>query len=83
VIVTVVGAPAPVYSSVAVAVGAGSPPNAKPTVCVPQPAKANLAVFKEPLVVQTEPSYSSVAPVTDGSPPPKANPAVCVPQPAK
>jgi hypothetical protein len=64
-------------------VGGFLPPKAKADVCVPQPAKTNLAVFKLPgEVAQLVPSYSSVAPVTAGTSPPKANAAVCVPAPA-
>jgi hypothetical protein len=82
VIVTVVGAPAPVYSSVAAEIGS-SPPKPKAEVCVPPaPAPLPLAVFKlAGEVVQLVPSYSSVAPVTAVLCPPKAKAAVCVPAP--
>jgi hypothetical protein len=56
----------PSYSSVAPVfpIPGIAPPNAKPAVCVPAPAKAYLAVFKPVgLDAQVEPSYSSVAPV--------------------
>jgi hypothetical protein len=36
------------------------PPNPKPAVCIPQPAKLFLAVAKLPPAVQADPSYSSV-----------------------
>jgi hypothetical protein len=75
----------PSYSSVAATTGLGvgvvSPPKAKPAVCVPQPPKYLLAVFKLLEFTQEFPSYSSVA-AEIGSPP-KAKPAVCVPQPPK
>jgi hypothetical protein len=70
----------PLYSSVAPVIGGILPPKAKAAVCVPQPAKRYLAVFKfVGLDVQVDPSYSSVAPVTGGTVPPKAKAAVCVP----
>jgi hypothetical protein len=69
---------APSYSSVA-AEGLNVPvyvlpPEAKPAVCVPDPANWYLAVFKGLEFVQELPSYSSVAPVTGL--PPKAKAAV-------
>jgi hypothetical protein len=67
----------PSYSSVAPKGTPVTPPKAKPAVCVPQPAKAYLAVFKLPGdVAQLFPSYSSVAAVYGGASPPKAKPAV-------
>jgi len=68
-----------VYSSVTPVAGPGTavtPPKAKAAVCVPQPAKSDLAVFKvPPAAVQLVPSYASVAAEILG-PPPKAKPAV-------
>jgi hypothetical protein len=67
VIVTVVGEPAPVHSSVAtVTAGEVSPPKAKADVCVPAPAKEILLYLnlQEISCPSLEPSYSSVAPVT-------------------
>jgi hypothetical protein len=59
------------------------PPNASADVCIPEPAKYPLLVFKfAGEVVQEDPSYSSVESVGPGLPP-KANPTVCVPAPAK
>ena len=41
--------------------GFKAPPNIKPAVCIPAPAKISLPVFKLPPAVQVDPSYSSVA----------------------
>ena len=69
----------PSYSSVAPVSPGREPPKAKAAVCVPQPAKASLAVFILPGdVAQFVPSYSSVAVEAVGVPtaPPNANAAV-------
>jgi hypothetical protein len=64
VIVTVVGEPAPVHSSVAAEPVVCNPPNAKADACVPAPANKYLAVDILVVLVQVVPSYCSVAPVT-------------------
>jgi hypothetical protein len=66
----------PSYSSVAPVLGGRLPPKAKAAVCVPQPAKALLTVFKLVTDVQVDPSYSSVAAVKGGITPPKPKAAV-------
>jgi hypothetical protein len=65
------------YSSVApVLTVPVKPPNTTAEVCVPAPAKYDLAVFKPGvIVVQVEPLYSSVAAVI-GPWPPAAKAAV-------
>jgi len=52
----------PLKASVAPVVGV-RPPNARPAVCVPQPAKLYLDVPKFPLAVQVVPLNFSVAAV--------------------
>ena len=71
----------PSYSSVLPTSTVVKPPNAKPAVCVPDPANAALAVFKFPPGPQDVPLYSSVAAELPQLTPPKARPAVCVPAP--
>jgi hypothetical protein len=66
----------PLYSSVEPVTPGAFPPNPKPAVCVPAPAKLNLAVPKFPPAVQLVPSYSSVTLVAVVVKPPKAKPAV-------
>ena len=51
------------------------PPTAKPAVCVPDPDKGALAVFKLFPSAHAEPFHSSELTVL-GVPPPKINPAV-------
>jgi hypothetical protein len=65
------------YSSVAPVRVPVVPPKATAEVCVPAPAKYDLAVFKPVgLFAQLVPSYSSVAAVIPGPWPPKAKAAV-------
>jgi hypothetical protein len=76
----------PSYSSVFPLSLGLSLPKAKAAVCVPNPVKLYLAVFKLLLAVQEEPSYSSVEALFENGgvvAPPKATPEVCVPAPSK
>jgi hypothetical protein len=54
------------------------PPKANPAVCVPHPAKLNLAVFKSLCSDQLDPLYSSVSSLAVPGPvsPPNPKPAV-------